>query len=401
MLETAKEVLRQGYVCDHCLGRQFAQLGSGMSNQERGKGIRAALMMLWDSDPFDVDTANFYGLEPRKQKTKFKQHGSCMVCRDLFKRLNVFIPKVRKALEGIEFNTFVVGTKVSPELVSREESLWEAVGIEWCEQIRAEINRETGKLLETALAKEVDIQNPDVEIILNLNTGKIEPRISSLFVYGGYKKLVRGIPQTKWDTYKTSVEDIIARPFMSATKGGWHSLHGSGREDIDARCLDWRPFVLEIKGPKKRKIDLKTLQKKVNKSKKVRVYGLRLSSKREVRSIKAEKRDKTYRLVASFEEAPERLSRLRKLKGPIKQQTPTRVAHRRADLVRKRHVRSISWKKKSSKVLEFTIKAESGLYVKELVTGDDGRTNPSAAKLLDNPAKIKSLDVVRIWKAST
>jgi tRNA pseudouridine synthase 10 len=50
----------------------------------------------------------------------------------------------------------------------------------------------------------------------------------------------------------------------------------------------------------------------------------------------------------------------------------------------------------NNKKLEIEIKGEAGLYIKELVTGDDGRTSPSISELLKNPARVESLDVVKI-----
>jgi tRNA pseudouridine synthase 10 len=396
--DLAREILNSGYVCDHCLGRQFAQLLSGFSNRERGEAVRVAVAMAWDSKPFPVDAANFHGMKFRKRETPAKKPGKCSVCGGLFAKLGNFVPEVKRKLKGIEFGTFLVGTKLSAALAEREECLWERVGIEWCEPLKAEVNREFGKMLEKELGKTVDLESPDVEIILNLAKGGVEIRIASLYAYGRYKKLVRGIPQTKWDMYPVTVEDIIAKPFMAAAKGTGHSLHGSGREDIDARCLDWRPFVLEIKGPKRRRLDLKALERRVNRSRKVEVSGLRFSSRDGVRKVKSEKRDKTYRLIAVFGKPVGNLSRLKELEGLINQQTPARVMHRRSDLLRKRHVRAIRWRKLSAKTVEFTVRGESGLYVKELITGDGGRTRPSAAEILGSPARVKNLDVMKIWK---
>jgi len=396
LIETAKEALSEGYVCDHCLGRQFGQLLSGLTNEERGRAVRLALAMAADAGRTDVNGANFAGIRFRKRKTTAKR-GPCTVCGDLFMELPAFVAKAKKKLEGVEFKTFVAGTKLSADLAAREERLWERMGIEWCEPLKAEVNREFGKLLEKEMGKVADLDSPDVEVVLNLEESAVELRIASLYVHGKYRKLARGIPQTKWDMYPVTVEDIIAKPFMKATKGTGHALHGSGREDIDARCLDGRPFVLEIEGPRRRTLDLKSMEREVNKSRKVQVSGLRQSSRQEVREVKAEKRDKTYRVVAVFSKPVTGLEKLKKLQGMINQQTPTRVMHRRANLMRKRKVKAIAWKRLSPRTVEFTVRAESGLYVKELITGDSGRTRPSAAELLGNEAKIKSLDVIKIW----
>jgi tRNA pseudouridine synthase 10 len=42
------------------------------------------------------------------------------------------------------------------------------------------------------------------------------------------------------------------------------------------------------------------------------------------------------------------------------------------------------------------IRCQGGLYVKELVSGDEGRTVPNVSVLLDNPAKTLKLDVLNV-----
>ena len=51
----------------------------------------------------------------------------------------------------------------------------------------------------------------------------------------------------------------------------------------------------------------------------------------------------------------------------------------------------------NNKKPEIKIKGQAGLYIKELVTGDGGRTSPSISGVLENPAAVRSLDVTRIW----
>jgi len=281
--------------------------------------------------------------------------------------------------------------------VKKEEKLWKEFGEKWSEPLKSEANRELGKLLEAKLKKHVDKKKPNVAVLLNLSSKRIEVSINSLFFCGGYKKLVRGIPQTKWEMYKESVEDIIAKPFMAATRGLGHALHGVGREDIDARCLDWRPFILEIKNPKRRSVNLSRMKGTVNRSGKVKVNDLRPSNKKEVIALKALRPDKSYRARVVFSKPLENLERLKNLKSVIKQRTPTRVLHRRADLLRKRKVKSIKWKKTGPKEALLEIKGEAGLYIKELISGDGGRTRPSVSGVLKNPARAEELDVIKIW----
>jgi tRNA pseudouridine synthase 10 len=43
-----------------------------------------------------------------------------------------------------------------------------------------------------------------------------------------------------------------------------------------------------------------------------------------------------------------------------------------------------------------TVHGEGGLYVKELVSGDEGRTEPSLAELLGVDAEVTALDVLDV-----
>jgi tRNA pseudouridine synthase 10 len=399
--ETAKEILRKAYICDNCLGRQFAQLLTGMTNRERGKHIRTALAMEYEKRPFPADKANFRDFGFRKDKSKLAKAASlqskCFVCDGLFDRLDEWAEEAAKKLKPFEYRTFVAATVLSRVLVRKEESLWEEVGIEHCEPIKSEINRELGKLIEKRTGKLPDERNPDIIVTLNLEKSRIDLQVNPVYVYGKYQKLKRGIPQTKWERYKETVEDIMAKPFMRESGAKAHSMHASGREDIDARCLDWRPFVFEAESPVRRSLPLKKIEAEINRTRKVMVTGLRYSDRREVVKIKSLMPDKTYRVLA-YSEKSIPMNELKKLKkiSLIKQKTPTRVVHRRADKTRTKRMKSVSWKLISRNRIEFTIKGEAGLYIKELVTGDNGRTVPSFSEALGIPLRVKELDVVKI-----
>ncbi len=396
--ETARGILQKGYVCDHCLGRQFGQLLSGMTNRERGHAIRTALALEYAAKPFPAEKSNFSGFNFRKQKIAVQEkHEPCKICGGLFENLGKWADEAVKKLKPLEYRTFVVTSSLSRQLIRKEEDLWEEIGIEYCEPIKSEINRELGKLVAAITKKSPDESNPDVTIMLDLEKDYLSAQASPLFIYGKYQKLARGIPQTKWERYSESVEEIIAKPFIRQSGGRGHSLHAAGREDIDARCLAWRPFVLEIGSPERRSLPLKKLETEIGRSRKVRVSGLRSSDRKEVVKVKSLMPDKTYRALVSFgKPVPE--SELRKLKSIrlVKQRTPERVAHRRADLTRPKKVKSISWKLMPRNRAEFIIRGEAGLYVKELISGDNGRTRPSFSSVLGTPAKTEELDVVKI-----
>ena len=391
----AKRILRKGYVCDHCLGRQFAEILTGTGNAQRGRAIRYTLAMEYEIKPFAIDKSNLSCFSFRKRKIP-KKEGTCIICDDIFGKVPFWSKKAAELLKDYEFSTFLAGVKLNDKLVINEENLWDDTGLEWAESIKSEINRELGKLISDATGKEADLANPDIAVVLNLQGYEIELDVRSVFVYGRYNKLVRNIPQTRWDKYKTSVEQIIGEPMKRAAKSKDYTLHGMGREDIDARCLGWRPFVMELVAPKKRSIDLKKLENAINRSRRVNVKGLKFSDKEEMRKLKASRAHKAYRAVVAFENPVAGINALRKLKGAlISQRTPERVKLRRANIVRKRKVYALSWKKIDEKTYEFMMTGDAGLYIKEFVSGDNGRTRPSISQILKNKGTVKELDVVK------
>jgi tRNA pseudouridine synthase 10 len=134
---------------------------------------------------------------------------------------------------------------------------------------------------------------------------------------------------------------------------------------------------------------------------KVKVSTLRFTNKGVVRRLKkGESAQKEYRVLIQFENAiseqdlrllEEKLSNVL-----IKQQTPLRVLHRRADLTREKYIYQVKVKKVSRKRAEMEIRCQGGLYVKELVSGDEGRTTPNVSELLGNKAKPLKLDVLNV-----
>ncbi|MDD5023294.1 MAG: tRNA pseudouridine(54/55) synthase Pus10, partial [Candidatus ainarchaeum sp.] len=81
----------------------------------------------------------------------------------------------------------------------------------------------------------------------------------------------------------------------------------------------------------------------------------------------------------------------------IIQKTPNRVKHRRADIKRTRRIiksRVIEFNKNIAKI-ELT--TEPGTYIKELISGDEGRTKPNLSEELKTNAKCSKLTVTGIY----
>jgi tRNA pseudouridine synthase 10 len=403
LVEKAERALSRD-LCDHCLGRIFAQVDTGLSNAERGESLRMAVNLV----------RGLRGEEP------VPEHELCWVCEELFQMVPRFADAVIEKLSTIEFDTFLVGTRVDPLISEKEERLWGDVGQDKAETIKAELNREIGKVVQSKIPQEVVFTTPDVVALVDTRFCHVDLDVAPLFVYGRYRKFSREIPQTRWPCtrcqgkgcercngtgklYQTSVQEIIGAPIQRDAEGTDHFFHGMGREDIDARMLgNGRPFVLEVREPKKRHVDLGALQDEINShgKERVEVEGLRRSSREEVRFIKSASPDKEYRVFVHMDGKvnKEKLNEVvLSLKSTrITQQTPTRVAHRRADLARERGIVDLVVEEFDGQELTLRVRTEAGTYVKEFVHGDGGRTKPSLSEALGMPCTVKALDVIEV-----
>jgi tRNA pseudouridine synthase 10 len=133
---------------------------------------------------------------------------------------------------------------------------------------------------------------------------------------------------------------------------------------------------------------------------KVQVAGLRPSTKSEVVRLKGSTYEKTYRITFTVHggiDLPKLEDASRQLTGAmIKQRTPSRVAHRRADLERLRRVARFHIQEAFGDRATVEVRGESGIYVKELIHGDRGRTQPSLSGLLGTSCDVVELDVLEV-----
>jgi tRNA pseudouridine synthase 10 len=303
----------------------------------------------------------------------------------------------------------------------REDEFKAEFDVKYGESMRNEFSRDIGKEISKTTNKAAEFKKPDVVIILNPFSGQVTLQANPLYIKGRYKKLTRGIPQSKWvcmkcrgegcprcnwtgKMYPESVEEIIAGPTLEKTGGEDASFHAAGREDVDARMLGrGRPFVIEVKKPKKRFIDLRELAQQINEGAqgKVKVLNLRFADKSVIRKLKeTEASEKVYRAIVEFDRniSDEELKILEEAftNTVVRQQTPLRVLHRRTNLVREKYIYKTKTKRLTPNRVEMTISCQGGLYIKELITGDEGRTNPCISEIIKAKVKSIELDVLNV-----
>jgi len=501
-----KHLVRIG-TCDACLGRVGGKMHYGQSMEAAGKEVRQAVL---DRDAHLASARDDVPL--------------CPFCENLFEEVELLTDIIFDAVQPYELSRLQLGARFPKDQTESEDELRKRFGAGGSEALKAALVNAIARRLNERLDNVTMVnEKPDVMALIDVLTLTVDLDVRAVYVYGRYRKLERGIPQTRWPCrackgrgcercdhtglqYERSVQDLIGNPMMAALEGTEHAFHGMGREDIDVRCLgQGRPFVMEIKEPKKRAFSAAKLTEMINQQAggSVEVASLRPSNRKEVVRIKDTPAEKSYtirftlepmnaaelavltapvdltdgsgkgrnkkrrrqqrgddasdrtkpldapietpatrpsdeamakmkkaELVALCEEhglaktgtKPVLIERLQEalppasevfelpsdevivqviegLKGvKLAQRTPERVSHRRADLIRKRtvfesHTPIIELNEDGRREVEFTLRCESGTYVKETVHGDSGRTQPSVASLIRAKCNVVWLDV--------
>ena len=488
-----KHLVRIG-TCDHCLGRVGGKKRFGQSALESGIEIRNTVIET------DSTMAKAREAEPL-----------CPFCENLFEEAPLLAELIKEAVGERECFRLQLGARIPKDQTEAEDHLRKRFGAGGSAPLKSSLVEEVARQLnDIEFGVKLVIDKPEILALIDVLTLTVELDIRSHYVYGRYRKLERGIPQTKWPCrackgrgcvkcdqtglqYLSSVQGLIGDPLLEIFGSKEHAFHGMGREDIDVRCLGrGRPFVIEMKKPIKRDVDCDMIMQTINEaaSGKLEVSSMRPSNRSEVVRVKDTPAEKSYtiqykieaitqaeldvltqvmevpknnqdrnrrrkdhhrgkkrkneeekveidfsqlkkaELVALCEEKGiaksgtkdvliERLSNFKeetlplpdpdyvmeimeKLQGcTLAQRTPERVAHRRADKIRRRKV--IETSEPHIKVGEdgilvgkFNLRCESGTYVKETVHGDGGRTQPSIASLIKAKCTVEWLDVADI-----
>jgi tRNA pseudouridine synthase 10 len=319
---------------------------------------------------------------------------------------------VERTAAPFEFRTFVIGF-TRPESYSRPEH--EA-------RFRA-LKVQTGDALEARWpGRVVDFVRPEVRFDVRLDL-RVDLQIAPLFLAGRYRKLSREIPSTRWIHHRCqgrgcpqcghtgnlcgpSVEELVGGPALAQSGGEATLFHGLGREDTDVRMLGrGRPFVLEIFRPFRRSLDLAALAAAIRERAEglAEISLLAVARREAARAVKSAAAEKTYRawVEAAGPLPADAAARAASLSGAqVRQLSPLRVADRRGRLtLRTRRVVESRWLGPFEGSHLWEVRAEAGTYIKELISGDQGRTTPSLTDLLGVSCRCAALDVLEVhWE---
>ncbi len=423
IVNKAKRILAEEPLCDRCLGRMFARLGYGWSNRERGEAIKRLMVMELHQRIREGDSSaleEFKLLAPRigpiaapLYKRLFGEElivDECIICGN---RLDEFISQAAetgvKLLKSHEIERFVVGVRIPRSILEREDKLKRKYSLEYGESIKSEIRREVGKLIQSLSRGEMraDFEEPEATLLIEYPSGAMWLQVNSILYRGRYWKKGRLISQAYWPTPSGpkyySIEEALWG--LLRLHGGDHLvLHAAGREDVDARMLGTgRPMIVEIKSPRKRRIPLEEAQRAANaNSSLVEVELEGYASRKDIQLYKegVARTVKVYKALVLLDSpiSREKLEFLERefRDRTILQRTPKRVLHRRPDILRRRKVHSVSCHQLARNIIECVVEGEGGLYIKELVSCDGGRTTPCFGEVLGVNAVCVELDVIGV-----
>lgn len=340
----------------------------------------------------------------------------CEICCGLSSRAGSLVGSALAQSGKSGWATFSVSSSFPKKVFIKEEEIAGNFQPADFVSIKNSVNASLISQVARATGKENSQREADEAFEFNFTSGQASAKPAPIFIFGHYQKLSREHCQSRWHCSDCggrgcescggtgrnypSVEDEIGKLLVPAFCATGCALHASGREDVDVRALGGgRPFVLELKSPRKRKADLRSLEKISSENKSVRATGMKIVHKHFLDAVCNSHFEKEYSALVSADR-PLTLADAEKiglLNGALlSQQTPKRVLSRRTDMERRRKIHSIRAEAAPHGKLRLHILAEAGTYIKEFIHSDAGRTTPSISEILKCKAQCDELDVVSI-----
>jgi tRNA pseudouridine synthase 10 len=320
--------------------------------------------------------------------------------------VKILFNKIKEIIVEVEFSSFKLGVSWPERMDDAEKS-----------HLKFSVQTELIKKIQSDLGKTADFtKNPDVEFLVDFPKKLVLIRLRPVYVEGRYSKYSREIAQTEYFCNKCrgmgcwycnntghfsdeSVEQLIAKSFVKYFDAKLLILHGAGREDLDVLMLGrGRPFVAEIVMPKKRTVDLKLIENEINSlnKNKISVNSLSFCAPSNVSFVKDSLHDKIYTAFVVCTDKFDLSDLILNKEISVAQFTPSRVEGRRAKLERQKKVTLLNAIRISDKELVISLKTSHGTYVKEFISSDNGKTNPSISSMLKTKCTCALLDVEEI-----
>ncbi len=326
----------------------------------------------------------------------------CFVCGGMTDRAEGMAEIAAKRAKRYEFRTFSVGVSVPEGVQEREAELRSEMKLKGNETIKTQTARLIAGQVSAELRKKVDRQRPDVALLADFGAGDVFVTARPVFFYGRYSKPA-GVAQRRSfceDCHgagckkcnntgferKPSVEEALRRKLADFSGSQKMTFTWLGSEDRESRVYPpGRPFVAEVKNPRKRTFPRKfgarlraglvsVTSGKVLPSKPVRLPAFRFLTE--------------ITAVAASKPTPEGLAKLRSSfrRASVRFDRP----HNRPAL---KTVYGVSARAKG-RTLFIDAELDGGLPVKRFVNGD--LVSPSVSEVLKTEVGCRSFDIFRV-----
>ncbi len=186
-------------------------------------------------------------------------------------RVDELVDEVVSRARGYEFKTFGLGLSMPEGVQEREDEIRSSLKLKGRETVKTELAKLMSAEMERKLGKELDRADPDLMATVDVANVGVALHSRPLFFYARYSK-PRGIAQKRERCDKCSgrgcgvcrmtgfkktatVEFGVGRRLLDETGAEAAKFSWIGSEDKESKvAAPGRPFVAELKNPKRRRI---------------------------------------------------------------------------------------------------------------------------------------------------
>jgi tRNA pseudouridine synthase 10 len=198
--------------------------------------------------------------------------GECELCGGVFSRIPETLSKIREALDGYEFDSFMVGATVPAEVVEKEDAIRARYKLRGGVTLKSALTRELNAALHRDLGKRVDHNDPEMVVLVSPYADGIGINPRPICLSGRYVKRRRGLAQKRTRcrscfgagcekcsgtgfSPEGSIEEELSKRLLEHFGGAGVRFTWVGSEDAASLVKGGgRPFYAEVLSPKIRKL---------------------------------------------------------------------------------------------------------------------------------------------------
>ncbi|NHI03868.1 hypothetical protein DYY67_0938 [Candidatus Nitrosotalea sp. TS] len=375
VIENTKGLLKEHPLCDHCLGRMFAEKLGVVSHKRLGNKIRNML---------------------KQRPTK-----TCYICKNMMLNLDLHLKKMIDITKEYQFYTFLIGAILQPSIHDRDDLIRSKFKLRGIPSIKSDVTREMGKSFSRKTRSKVDYQNPDMVFTIDFKKEYYDIKPKAVLLQARYTKSIRGLPQKQKSCDQcegkgcfvcdfhgiqefNSVEGKIAKFLIDKFGAQQAKITWIGSEDESSLVMgNGRPFFVKLVNPRKRNV---SLQKKIDLDG-VLIHKMHVISKIPSDPVKFST-EVVMEIDTENEITPNALEKLGRLEGqPV-------VLYENSGRKHKKTIYDIKLKRESETSFKIMMKSDGGIPLKRFVAGQD--VEPSISSILETNCKCKLFDFNKI-----